>query len=75
MRWFVTLLVFFMASVTIVGALLTLALAAPELGLLELAGLSGISGVGGLAGAGFLLAVPVSYVISGMIMRASALKR
>lgn len=65
MRLIMTVVVFIMASVTFAGAFVTVALSAPQLELLEL------SKVGILAGAGFLVALPFSYWVAGMILRAA----
>lgn len=61
MRLVLTLIVFVMASVVVAGSLVVLALSVPDLGLGEL------STFGWVALAGFALALPVSYVIGGMI--------
>ncbi|MEL6978841.1 MAG: hypothetical protein AAGM38_09205 [Pseudomonadota bacterium] len=65
MRLIMTVVVFIMASVVFAGAFVTVALAAPELELLEL------SKFGVLAGAGFLVALPFSYWVAGMILAAT----
>lgn len=62
MRLMMTLIVFAMASVTVAGAFITVALAAPELGLIEPFTILTV------AIAGFLVALPVSYVIAGRIL-------
>lgn len=63
MRLILTFVIFCMASVTIAGSLVTVALFFPN------AGLASMSTVGWTAGAGFLLAVPLSYWISGLVLR------
>lgn len=65
MRLILTLVVFAMASVTIAGSLLTLALFFPD------AGFAGLDRIGWTAAAGFLAALPLSYWISGVILRAN----
>ncbi|MEL6318052.1 MAG: hypothetical protein AAFR16_10505 [Pseudomonadota bacterium] len=63
MRLAMTFLVFLMASVTIAGSILVVALAAPELGFAQL------DTIWIPAAAGFALALPVSYVLAGRILR------
>lgn len=62
MRLTLTLLIFVMASVTVAGAILTAALSAPELGLITFAN------IGWVAGAGFVIALPLSYRLAGMLL-------
>lgn len=64
MRLFLTFVVFAMASVTLAGSLLTLALSFPN------AGLASLSTIGWVAGVGFLVALPLSYWIAGLVMGA-----
>lgn len=61
MRLALTLIIFIMASVTIAGGLLTLALSAPSLGLDKM------DTFGWVALAGFAAALPISYIVSGLI--------
>lgn len=62
MRLIVSALVFVVASVTIVGILLTIVLSAPGLGL------SGSGAIMWVVGVGFVCAIPVSYWIAGKII-------
>lgn len=61
MRFVLTLIVFIMASVTVAGALLTLALSYPSLGL------DTMETFGWVALVGFALALPISYIVSGRL--------
>ena len=65
MRLMMTMIVFIMASVTVAGAFVTVALSAPQLELLEPEKFAYV------AGAGFLLALPVSYIVAGMILHSA----
>ena len=63
MRLMMTLIVFLMVSVTVAGAFVAVALGAPQLGLIDL------EKFGWVAGAGFVLALPISYVIAGRLLK------
>ena len=65
MRLMMTMIVFIMASVTVAGAFVTVALSAPQLELLDPVKFAYV------AGAGFLLALPISYLVAGMILRSA----
>lgn len=62
MRLVMTFVVFAMASVVIAGTLLVIALYLPN------AGLATLSNIGWVAGAGFLVALPLSYWVAGMVL-------
>lgn len=69
MRLGLSLMIFLMASVTVAGAIVTVALSVPALGL------DRIEVFGWVAGAGFILAAPASYWVAGMLLRSNSASR
>lgn len=63
MRLGLTLMLFLVASVTVAGAIVTVALTVPQLGL------DNIRVFGWVAISGFVIALPISYWIAGVLLR------